>query len=196
MNDAATIERADPNLAAARHKLTVADFHRMAEAGILDEDDRVELIEGGLFDMPPIGSRHAGTVAILTELFSADARGRRVVFVQNPVQIPDYNEPVPDLALLKPRADSYRNALPQPPDVVLVVEVADSSISRDRDVKIPIYGSSGIPEAWLVDVQRRVITVYRQPSADGYQSTTEVTSGSLKPECVPDVVVALSELFG
>jgi len=196
MSETATLDGTDNSLIAAKHKLTVSDFHRMADAGILDEDDRVELIQGELFDMAPIGSRHAGTVAMLTELFSVGAKGRRIVFVQSPVQIPDYNEPVPDLALLKPRADSYRDALPHPSDVLLVVEVADTSVSRDRDVKIPIYGTSGIPEVWLIDVQRRTVTVYRQPAADGYQSITEFTSGSLTAEGAPDVAVSLSVLFG
>lgn len=195
MSNTATLERPDEQWAAAKHRLTVLDFHRMAEAGIFGEDDRVELIEGELFDMAPIVSKHAGTVAILTKLLTVGAGDCCVVFVQNPLQIPDYNEPLPDLTLLKPRADSYRDTLPQPSDVLLVLEVADSSVSRDRDVKIPIYGRRNIPETWLVDVQRRVIAVYRQPGSDGYQSVTEVGSGSLSPECLPDVVVALADLF-
>ena len=195
MSNDATLGRPDQQMATVRHKLTVLDLHRMAEAGIFNEDDRVELIEGELFDMVPIGSKHAGTVAILTKLLTVGARDRCVVFVQSPIQLPDYNEPLPDLTLLKPRADSYRDTLPQASDVLLVVEVADPSAIRDRDVKIPIYGRCSIPEAWLVDIQRRVVAVYRQPGADGYQSVTEIGSGSLSPECLPDVMAPLADLF-
>lgn len=196
MSNTAFTDRPEQSGVGAKHKFTVSAFHRMAELGILGEDDRVELIEGDLLDMAPIGSKHAGTVAILSKLLTIGARDRCVVFVQNPLQIPDYNEPLPDLTLLKPRADSYRDGLPQPPDVLAVIEVADASLGRDRDVKIPLYGSHGIPETWLVDVQRRAVTVYRQPSAEGYLSVAEVSSGSLTPECLPDVAIPLTELFG
>jgi Uma2 family endonuclease len=196
MSDTAMAEQVDQGLAAARHKLTVSDFHRMAEAGILNDDDRVELIEGELFDMAPIGSKHAGIVAILTKLLAVGARDRCILFVQNPIRIADYNEPVPDLALLKPRADSYRDALPEPADVLLVIEVADSSIGRDRDVKIPLYARSRIPEAWLVDVQRGVVTTYRLAGPNGYASVVEVGSGTSSPQCLPDIAIDLSDLFG
>ena len=196
MSNTAIADRPEQGRAGAKHRFTVSAFHRMAEVGILGEDDRVELIDGDLLDMAPIGSKHAATVAILSKVLTTGARERCIVFVQNPLQMPDYNEPLPDLTLLKPRADSYRDGLPQPPDVLLVIEVADSSLGRDRDVKIPIYGHHGIPETWLVDVQRSVVTVYRQPSADGYLSVTEIDSGSVAPGCLPDVAIALRDLFG
>lgn len=179
------------------HKLTVEDFHRMGDAGILGEGDRVELIEGALFDMAPIGSRHACIVDILAEHFTLAAQGRALVRTQGPLEIPEHNEPLPDVLLLKPRPDRYRNGLPRPADVLLVVEVADSSVARHRDMKIPIYGKHGIPEAWLVDAQRRSVTVYRQPSAEGYTVANELTDGRLVPAALPDMpALELNVLFG
>ncbi|MGA8054949.1 MAG: Uma2 family endonuclease [Burkholderiales bacterium] len=183
-------------LAQARHKLTVTEFQRMGEAGILDEDDRVELIDGAIYDMAPIGSRHAAIVNFLVERLTLSAKGRLLVRGQGPLQIPPYNEPLPDVLLLKPRADRYRDSLPQPADVLLIVEIAHSSLGRDRDVKIPIYAREGIPEAWLVDVQRRVVTVYRGPAPEGYAEAFELSEGSLAPGCLPPAAIALAELFG
>jgi Uma2 family endonuclease len=196
MNNGAPLELRDPSIAAAKHRLTVLDFHRMVKAGILGEDDRVELIEGELFDMAPIGSQHASIVDALVEMLTLGAKGRVLVRAQGPLQIPLHNEPLPDVLLLKPRADRYRNAWPQPQDVRLIIEVADSTVARDRDVKIPIYGRHGIPEAWLVDVQRQVITVYQQPCGEGYRRAAEIGSGSLVPACLPDVMVSFAGLFG
>jgi Uma2 family endonuclease len=196
MNNGATAELGDPSIAAAKHRLTVVDFRRMAAAGILDDDDRVELIEGELFDMAPIGSKHASIVDALVELLTLGARGRALVRAQGPLEIPPYSEPLPDVLLLKPRTDRYRDALPQPADVLLIIEVADSTLARDRDLKIPLYSRHGIPESWLVDVQRQVITVYQQPSGEGYRHASEIGAGSLAPGCLPDVAVGLSDLFG
>jgi Uma2 family endonuclease len=191
-----TAEVEEHSLGRSRHKLTVAEFHRMGEAGILDEDDRVELLEGEIFDMAPIGSRHARIVNVLAEHFTLAAKGRVLVQPQGPLQIPLHNEPVPDVLLLKPRPDRYRDALPQPADVLLVAEVSDSSLGRDRDVKIPLYGRQGIPEAWLIDVQHETITVYRKPGPEGYGEVFELREGSIAPACLADAPIALSELFG
>lgn len=196
MSSVPTFDGSNAVSTAARHKFTVADLHRMLDAGIFEEDDRIELIRGELFNMAPIGSRHAATVNILGKRLTLGARDRCLVSIQNPVQFPDDSEPLPDLALLKPRSDSYREALPQPADVFLIVEVSDSTLSYDRDVKIPIYAARLIPETWLVDLQRRTVTVFRKPDADGYRETTEIAAGFLSPECLPDLVVEVSELFG
>ncbi|MBI4754201.1 MAG: Uma2 family endonuclease [Betaproteobacteria bacterium] len=183
-------------LAAARHRLTVSDFRRMAEAGVLGEDDRVELIEGELFDMAPIGSRHASIVDFLAERFTLGAGGRVLVRVQGPLEVSPNNEPAPDLLLLKPRPDRYRDALPQASDALLVVEVADSSLARDRDVKIPLYARHAIPEAWLVDVQSRCLTVFRDPRPAGYRRAMEFASGTVAPQCLPDVSIDVADLLG
>jgi Uma2 family endonuclease len=136
----------------ARRLFTVAEYHKMAEAGILSEDDRVELLEGEIVAMSPIGSRHAGLVNRLNRLFSQRAGDQVVVSVQNPVRLGGYSEPQPDLALLRPRADFYTSSHPGPEDVLLAVEVAETSAAVDREVKVPLYARFGVPEVWLVDL--------------------------------------------
>lgn len=118
----------------------------MAAAGVLSEDDRVELIEGEIIEMNPIGSRHAACVGRLTKLLERQAGDRVIVWVQNPVQVNDYSEPLPDVTLLKPRDDFYAQANPQPADVLLIIEVADSSVDYDHEIKTPLYARAGIPE--------------------------------------------------
>jgi len=192
----AVAESIPPSLASARHRLSVADFQKMAETGILNENDRIELIDGILVDMAPIGSRHASIVDCLVEALILAAEGKVLVRAQGPLEIPRHSEPMPDLLLLKPRPDRYRRALPLPADVLLAVEVADSATVRDRDIKIPLYGKHGIPEAWLVDVGRRTVTVYTEPSALGYHSAREISEGQVSPACLPRAEVKISFLFG
>ena len=114
----------------------------------------------------------------------------------NPIVIPDFSEPQPDLALLTPRGDSYRDALPLPAEVKLVVEVADSTLRWDRDVKIALYGRHGIAEAWLVELPRRVVTVYRDPGPQRYRLSMEITQGSVSPQCLPELQIGIDEIFG
>ncbi|XSG84354.1 MAG: Uma2 family endonuclease, partial [Methylohalobius sp. ZOD2] len=152
-----------------RHRISVEEYRRMGEAGIFSEDDRVELIEGEIFDMTPIGHQHAGLVNRLNRLLVMAAGGRAVVSVQNPLRLSEQSEPQPDLALLKPRADDYQGAAATATDVLLVVEVADTSRDYDRTVKIPLYAQHDIPEAWLIDLPGKVVEVYRDPSPDGYR---------------------------
>ncbi len=128
-----------------RRPFTVAEYHRMAEAGVLGEDDRVELLEGEIVQMTPIGSRHAACVARLTHLFVDRLQGRAQVNVQNPVHLSERSEPQPDLALLRPRPDFYARAHPGPADVLLLVEVAETSSDVDWTVKIPLYAGAGVP---------------------------------------------------
>lgn len=193
---ATPVEVLERSLARARHKLTTDEFHRMGEAGILDADDRVELLEGEIFDMAPIGSRHASIVDFLSERFTLVSQQRVLVRTQGPLQVPPHNEPLPDLLLLKPRPDRYRDALPRPADVLLVVEVSDSTLDRDRDVKIPLYGRQGISEAWLVNVHQKTVSIYRQPCPEGYRNLLELREGAAAAECLPDGAVPLAELFG
>jgi Uma2 family endonuclease len=130
-----------------RRRFTVDEYRRMGEVGILDEDERVELIEGEIVEMSPIGRRHAGIVNRLNDLFTFRLRGRAIVAVQNPISLGSkYSEPQPDLTLLRPRADFYADSRPEPPDVLLVVEVMDTSVERDRQVKLPLYARAGVPE--------------------------------------------------
>src|SRR5436190_15615228 len=131
-----------------RRRFTLDEYHRMGKTGILSEDDRVELIEGEIIEMSPIGSRHAACVDRFNELI-ARLRLNIIVRVQSSIQLDDYSQPQPDLALLRRRDDFYSSSLPRPADVLLVIEVADTTLEYDRFVKLPLSAHAGIPEAWL-----------------------------------------------
>ena len=181
----------------ARRPLTVHDYHRMGEAGILSEDDRVELIEGELVAMSPVGSRHVGTVYALTRLLSRAIGDRGIVSVQSPIRLDDRSEPEPDVALLKPRADDYRTALSTPPDVLLVIEVSGSTLAYDRAVKAPLYAAHGIPELWIVDLVGQKVEVHRKPEAGLYTDTLRVGAGdTLEPVLLPGVSVPAAAVLG
>lgn len=188
----------DGGTAAARpHRFTVAEYHRMAETGILNEDSRVELIKGQIVDMAPIGAPHLGTVNRLTRLVITTLAGRAVISPQNPVRLDDGSEPEPDLAVLKPRADDYTAATPRPDEVLLLVEVSDSTLRYDRDVKVPLYAESGIPECWLVDIAGRGVEVYRQPQDGEYAQVWRIgVDGALDIEALPGVSFTASNVFG
>lgn len=163
------------------HRFTVADYYRMAEAGIFNEDSRVELIRGQIVDMPPIGAPHFAAVNRLNRLLVQAVGNRAIVSVQNPVRLDDGSEPEPDIALLKPRADEYAAAIAGADDVLLIVEVADSSLRDDRTVKAPLYAEGGIPEYWIVNLVERVIEVHRQPNGAHYVQTRPVRAGDTLP---------------
>jgi len=141
----------------------------MADPGILTEDDRVELIEGEIVDMPPVGSLHAGNVNRLNNLFVGRLSGHAIVSVQNPIHLGLYSAPQPDIALLKPRADYYARAHPEPKDILLVVEVSDATLPYDGEVKLPLDARSSIPEVWIVNLVDHRLEVYWEPSPEGYQ---------------------------
>ena len=147
---------------------TVDDYHRMFEAGILGEDDKVELLEGEIVAMAPIGSLHAACVNKLNRMFTAAFGNEVIVAVQNPVSAGQHSEPEPDIALLKPRPDFYASGHPQPADVLVVVEVADTSVTLDRKVKFPIYAKVGISESWLANLEEGCVEVFSKPSREGY----------------------------
>lgn len=179
------------------HRFTVADYHRMAETGILNEDSRVELIKGRIVDMAPIGAPHLGLVNRLTRLLPAVLAGRAILSVQNPVRLDDGSEPQPDVAVLRPRADDYETAIPRPADVLLLVEVADSSLADDRNDKLALYAEHGIVECWLVSVAERIVEVYREPRNGRYVFASRVGSGGiLDIAALPGSVLAASDLLG
>lgn len=181
----------------ARRRFTVKEYHRMALVGILREDDRIELLEGEVIEMSPIGSRHAACVDRLTEVFSERLRRRATIRVQNPIRLGEDSEPQPDLALVQPRPDFYASFHPEPQDVFLLIEVADTSEEHDREVKIPLYARWGIPEVWLVDLAGDAIEVYRGPGPDGYREVYRVRRGeSLSIQAFPDIVLAVEEVLG
>jgi Uma2 family endonuclease len=155
----------------------VDDYYRMVEVGLLREDERVELIEGEVIRMSPIGSRHAACVARLTKLFSRLAGESAIVWVQNPVRLDDFSEPQPDVALLKPRADFYANAHPTPADVLLIVEVSDTTIGYDRQVKVPLYARAGVPEVWVIDLANETVETYAQPREGAYSVNARAARG-------------------
>lgn len=180
----------------ARHSITVEAFHRMGDAGILREDDRVELIEGEMIDMAPIGSRHAAVVAELTRRFVLGVGTQARVWVQNPIQLEATSEPQPDLALLRPREDRYATALPRVEDVLLIVEVADATLAYDRDVKLALYAKHGIPEVWLVDLEGRRLHVFLSPAEGTYrEGRMQERLTIVAPASLPDCPLDLSDLI-
>jgi Uma2 family endonuclease len=160
-----------------RRLFTADEYYRLAAAGILRENDRVELLDGDIVEMTPIGSHHAACVDRLNALLQRRVEGRGILRVQNPIRLNSRSEPQPDLSVLKLRTDFYASSHPQPGDVLLVIEVADSSASFDRDVKIPLYARSGVPEVWLVDLQEGHIEIFAQPVAEGYQRSHRAARG-------------------
>jgi Uma2 family endonuclease len=152
-----------------RHLLSVSDYYRMAETNILSEDEHVELINGELFDMAPIGSFHAGLVTRLSRLLIKNLGELAIVTVQNPLYLSEFSAPEPDIAVLKPRADDYMQSLPTAQDVLLLIEVADTSLHYDRNIKLPLYAKHQIPEVWLCDVKEKRLDIYQQPDNDYYR---------------------------
>lgn len=181
----------------SRRLFTVHEYYQMAQAGILNEDDRVELIEGEIIEMAAIGSRHAACVDRLTQLFVVHVAGQAIVRIQNPIHLSERSEPQPDLALLRPRLDFYAAGHPGPQDVLLVVEVADTSIGFDREIKIPLYASAGIPEAWLVNLPEDRIDMYRRPTSTGYQEVQRLEGGMrLSPLAFSALVLPVDDILG
>ncbi len=180
----------------AARRFTVGDYLRLELAGLLTEDDRVELIEGELIDMAPIGSPHAGIVTRLTRYLSGVPAKFALVSVQNPVHLDDMSEPQPDLMLLRPRADAYTRLHPRPADVLLLIEVADSSLDYDRTVKALLYARFAIPELWIVDIPNEVVHVFLGPTPDGYSHVQEWRAGSVvSPHTFPGSRLEVASLF-
>jgi Uma2 family endonuclease len=175
---------------------TVDAYQRLGELGILREDARVELVAGQVVEMTPIGDRHASCVRRLHDLFARHALELAIIDVQNPVVLGTHDAPQPDLALLKRRADRYPHH-PRARDILLVVEVADTSLAYDRDVKISLYARAGVPEAWLVDLGADAIVVHRDPGPDGYRDVVTLTRGeTLRPSLLPDTTIATDDVLG
>jgi len=179
-----------------RRRFTREEYHRMADAGILHEDDRVELIEGEIVLMTPIGRRHAACVAELNRLLVPAVGNRALLWPQNPITLPNESEPQPDIVLLRPRADRYRQDDARPEDVLLLVEVADTSQRYDRTVKLPLYSAAGIPEVWIVDLAGEVIEVYRRPTPSDYSQVERVGRGGVvAPGAFPDIVLPVDTIL-
>ncbi len=181
----------------AKHAFTVGEYHRMTAAGIFTEDDRVELIEGEIYEMAAIGSRHAACVNRLTQLFVRGAGDRAVVTIQNPVQLGDLSELEPDLVLAKPRPDFYATRHPRADEILLLIEVSDSSHRYDETVKLPLYARHEIPEVWRVDLETGTVAVHRKPAGGAYLSvSTAEPDDTLAPQALTDLQVPLAPLLG
>jgi Uma2 family endonuclease len=180
-----------------RRLITVDEYHRMAETGILGPEERVELLGGEIIAMTAIGSRHAACVRRLSRLFFEHLGSKAVVGVQDPVTLDDFSEPEPDVFLARVREDEYISAHPRPSDVLLLIEVADTSIGFDRERKTPRYARAGIPEVWIVELDEDVVEVCRGPVGDEYTERLRLVRGQdVSPEAFGEVSVAIEEILG
>ena len=180
-----------------RWVFTADEFNRLTDAGILSEDDRVELIEGELIRMSPIGKRHGACVKRINKIASRQVGEHAIVSVQDPILLDDYSEPQPDIALLEPRDDFYEQTVPPASSVFLIIEVADTSFSYDKNVKLPLYAKAGIPEVWIDDLIGDKVETYSNPVNGKYQTSRVVRRGeSLSPEKLPMIVFTADQLLG
>jgi Uma2 family endonuclease len=179
-----------------RRRFTADEYFAMADAGILREDERVELIEGEIIRMTPIGSRHAASVTVLTHLLVEQAGKQAIVRVQNPVRLGDITVPQPDVAVYRARDDYYAGAHPRPEDTLLVIEVSVSTLPYDQGKKLPLYAASGVQEVWIVDLDGDVINVYREPRGRRYEVELQVRSGGvLTPAALPSVTLPADRIL-
>lgn len=177
-------------------RFTVEEFHRMVEAGILAEDDRVELLDGEIVEMTPIGPAHAECVRRLDSILHSQVGHRAIVSVQNAVQLDERSELYPDVAMLRPMAGGYGKRHPGPADVLLVIEVADTTVESDRSHKIPRYAQAGILEVWLIDLRAEQVEVFRQPAPGGYQLTRSQRRGDrIELHGLSGLAVLVSEIL-
>src|SRR5262245_32811403 len=181
----------------ARKLFTVTEYHQMVDAGVLKEDDRVELLNGKIIEMNPIGPRHASHVDRLIHILPTKLKGKATLRVQSPILLNDYSEPQPDLTLLKPRADFYASGHPTPADVLIVIEVSDSTVESDRRAKIPTYALAGIPESWLIDLVEDRIEVHSNPYNGIYQEVRIIQRGQkVVSNSIPQLKLKADDILG
>lgn len=179
-----------------RRRFTAYEFFRMVQVGVLTEDDRVELLDGEIVEMSPPNPPHQACVAALTRLLVLGVASRALVWPQNSVRLSAYSVPQPDVACLKPRAVSYRDAPVEAADVLLLVEVSGTSLRRDCELKLPLYARAGIPEVWIADVREQRVEAYRSPGPGGYASVRHLGRGeSVSPAAFPDLIIPVDEIF-
>jgi Uma2 family endonuclease len=180
-----------------RHLITVEEYERMGEAGIFSPKARLELIDGEIREMAPIGPAHAGIVNALTELFIMSLGRKVTVTVQNPVRLGEFTEPQPDLTVARHRDDRYKGCHPVPNDILILVEVADTTLHYDHTEKMPRYAQAGVPEFWLVDVGAEQITVYTEPTSDGYAAEQVLYRGDeIASTTIAELRLRVDEIFG
>jgi Uma2 family endonuclease len=196
LNGGSDADGADGAVVVTPRRFTVDEYHRMGEAGILGEDDRVELVEGELVQMTAIGSPHMGCVNFLNRLLVRACGDKAIVSVQNSVRLDQHSEPQPDIVLFRPRDDFYVHQIPLARDVFLILEVSDTSLRYDRGVKLPLYARGGIPEAWIVDLQNRRLERYTKPADGIYQAIARAGSGEHLPSTVlPEIILVVDDLI-
>ena len=175
---------------------TVAEYYAMAEAGILREEERVELIDGVIVEMVPMGNRHRATVTRLNRLFNRNVGERAIVQIQSSITLDDQTMPEPDLAILRERADFYEADSPGPEDVLLVIEVADSAVDYDRNEKLPRYARAGIPEVWITVLPELIVEAHTELSAGRYTHKRIFVPGDvISPGCFPDIELQVNEIL-
>lgn len=178
-------------------QFTVDEYHRLAELGVLHSDERVELLNGQIITMLPIGPFHGGSVKRLVNAFERLSRDRWITSVQDPVRLDEHDEPQPDLMLLRPDPNFYTERHPGPNDVYLLLEVSDSTLLLDRQDKLPVYARAGIPEVWIVNLPERLIEAYSVPVNGAYSHCRKVSAGeTVAPAAFPDAVIDPALLFG
>ncbi len=169
---------------------TVGRYHRLTEEGILEEDDKIELLNGQLIKMSPVGILHAACVKKLRKLLGKILPDEIVIGIQDPVILNDLSEPEPDISILRPKDDFYADDKPQSEDIFFLIEVADTSLEKDREVKLPLYARAGVPEVWIVNLAEKTVEQYQQPDKEGYRSVGVFRKGqSLSNDLIPDISV-------
>lgn len=180
-----------------RKRFTISEYEQIIAAGVIAEDDRVELLEGEIVEMSPIGPSHSACIDRLNQLLQRLVGDSTIVRVQSPVVLSEYSAPQPDLTLLQPRHDFYASGHPEPEDILLLIEVSETSLTYDRAVKLPLYAQAGIPEVWIVALLPQVIEVYRSPGENGYGETLTLHRGdSLSANNLPSLALTVDSVLG
>lgn len=177
-------------------RFSVDDYYKMTELGLLPEDVNTEIIEGELIKIMPIGSLHSGIVDDLSNFFVYKLYGKATVRVQNPVRLDKKNEPQPDIAILKPREDAYKSGHPQSGDVLLIVEVSETTLIYDRETKIPLYATAEIPEVWLINLKRKIVEIFTRPEKGNYRDIAVIQTGEIvQSKTIPKLILEASKIF-
>lgn len=180
-----------------RTRITTNRYQMMVATGVLTKYDRIELIEGDMLDMAPMGTKHSAITSRLHELFVLAVSRSATVVSGGPMNLGEFSQPQPDLMLLKRRADFYSGKTPEATDVLLLIEVSDSSLSFDQGVKLNLYARYGVAEYWVVDVEGRRVVTYREPTAKGYVRKTELQApDAVAPQAIPGIKIVMGEIFG
>ena len=180
-----------------RRRFTVDQYHQMSQVGVLRDDDRVELIDGEIVEMTPIGPRHGAVVDRLTRALVEGCGDRAIVRVQGSIRLGLHSEPQPDVVLLRPRRDFYQTALPGPESVLLLIEVAEASLPYDHGIKLRLYARAGVPEVWIVDLVRNRVEIHREPTPEGFSDANTLgPDDRLVPMALPEVSLSPAELLG